>query len=140
MENIRSGPASPSSATRVRLLVIDDNADDAFMLGRTLKKAGLAWELVHASGEEALRAAEKNEFDLVLVGFYLRGLRLAEVVEALRVRRSGCPVVLFSGADPASVKTACQELAIEWCASKDDLSGAVEILCRVVERQASGRR
>ncbi|MCC5882970.1 MAG: response regulator [Halomonas sp.] len=83
------------SDVQPRVLVVDDNTINRRLLRELLKRPGL--ELSEAgSGEEALRLAEGEIFDLVLMDIRMPGMDGVETTQALR-RLGGpwtrCPII-----------------------------------------------
>jgi chemotaxis family two-component system response regulator Rcp1 len=85
-----------------RILVIEDNDSDVFMLGRALKKQDLRYDLVHLpTGGEALSFVRRQGIhaeaaipDLILVDLNLSKFTGEEILREIRsaVHLAGIPV------------------------------------------------
>jgi signal transduction histidine kinase len=81
----------------LRLLIIEDNEDDALLVGLELRRGGYAAELCRVDSADALRAALTDPYDAVISDWSLPRLG---GLEALRLVREACPdlpFVLVSG-------------------------------------------
>jgi signal transduction histidine kinase/ActR/RegA family two-component response regulator len=78
-------PPRPASAPRLRVLVVDDNADAAALLADFLARAGHAVEVAH-DGPAALAAAERRRPDVVILDVGLPVMDGYEVAGHLRRR------------------------------------------------------
>jgi len=85
------------------ILVVDDEAGIRSALVDILREEGWAAEAV-ASGEECLKAVEKNPFDLLLLDVWLPGMDGLEVLRRLKERDTAPAVILISG--HATIETA----------------------------------
>jgi len=82
---------------KVRVLHIEDSAQDAWLLTRTLTQDG--WEVeshVLANKADLLRQIERP-WDVVLADFGLPGLSTAEALAMVRLRQPDLPFVVVSG-------------------------------------------
>ena len=86
-----------------RILIVDDERNVRATLRGVLGDEGYVAEVV-SNGEEALSAAQRDAFDLVLLDIWLPGMDGLEVLEQLNSERSGAVVVMISG--HGSVETA----------------------------------
>ena len=96
----------PSPVRAARILVIEDNASDVFMLGRALKKQDLRYELVHLpTGADALAFVRRQGIhaeaaipDLILVDLNLSKYTGEEILREIRSARhlAGIPVCVWS--------------------------------------------
>jgi DNA-binding response OmpR family regulator len=79
------------------LLIVDDDADNRYVLGRRLESEG--WVVREAeSGERALQAVRAGGVDLVLLDLAMPGMSGVEVLKALRGTRSAAdlPVIMVT--------------------------------------------
>jgi signal transduction histidine kinase len=72
-----------SSDRALKVLVVDDNAELAFMLGLMLEEMGHEFEIVH-DGPKALQAAQHYTPDVILLDIGLPGMDGYEVCRAFR--------------------------------------------------------
>jgi two-component system sensor histidine kinase RpfC len=90
--------ARRSSATRLRILVADDNPTNREVIGRILERSGHAVTLVN-DGEQALDAVEHRPPDLVILDRNMPGMGGMEALQALRLMTRGperLPVIMLS--------------------------------------------
>ncbi len=92
------------NATPLRILIVDDDADNARMLKVLLKKAGHEAGIVF-DGPAAIAAAKHQKPDVVLLDLSLPGMSGIEVAAELRrdPERSGCVLVAITGHGKDSV-------------------------------------
>jgi len=80
----------------VRVLVVEDDPDDARATFRALRKSG-RFEPLHArTGAEALEAAADGTFTLALVDYRLPDVSGVELVRKLRAQGARMPIVMLS--------------------------------------------
>jgi signal transduction histidine kinase len=72
-----------STASALKVLVVDDNKDLAFLLGMMLEEMGHDFELAH-DGPKALQAAQRYRPDVILLDIGLPGMDGYEVCRAFR--------------------------------------------------------
>ena len=78
-----------------KVLIIDDEMSIRQTLARILHHAGLEATTAE-NGEQGLAYLESTSFDLVFLDVRMPGLAGLEVLEIIRVRYPGLPVVLFT--------------------------------------------
>jgi len=89
--------------SRHSILVVDDEAGIRSALVDILREEGWQAEAV-ASGEDCLKAVEKDHFDLLLLDVWLPGMDGLEVLTRLKERDAAPAVILVSG--HATIETA----------------------------------
>ena len=87
-------PGANVIASRMRLLVVEDDPSIAAGLTRGLKEAGFDVSL-EVTGESALAAAARESFDLLVLDLNLPDLTGFEVLDGLRTRTS-LPVIVLT--------------------------------------------
>lgn len=81
-----------------RILLIEDNADHAELIERSLKKGfGPIRLKVAASAEEAYETLDAKKFDLILSDYYLPDVDGDEHIRQLNRRAPRVPVVIITG-------------------------------------------
>lgn len=85
------------SETPARILVVDDEPSITEFVGYNLKKEGYEVEIAE-NGDEALEAAARQNFDLVVLDVMLPGMDGYEVCRRLRAN-SSVPVLFLSARD-----------------------------------------
>ncbi len=116
----------------IRILLIDDNPDQAIITRRVLQHGG-GYELEHASsGEEGIEKLQKWNPNLVLCDYHLPGISGVEVLKAMRKQGAETPFVIVTSAGSERVAVeAMQEGAYDYLvkdAAYDDL------LPRIIQR------
>ncbi|MDK9556204.1 EAL domain-containing protein [Marinobacter sp. M216] len=83
---------------RLRVLLVEDSEDDAFLLLRTLKKGGIEPDYQMVDTESAMEAAlTTSEWDLVITDHSLPGFTSFRVLELARQFAADLPVIIVSG-------------------------------------------
>jgi two-component system response regulator HydG len=100
---------SEAAEAKARLLVVDDDSSHRAMLEAVLREEGYAVTSA-AGGDEALAALEGDTCALVLLDIRMAGKSGLEVLEEIRRRLPGLPVVMMTAY--ASVETAVEALKI----------------------------
>ncbi len=91
-----AAPVEPPAGRTARLLVVDD--EDGAREGLAAALDMLGYHVTQAgSGEEALAAAEREAFDLLLSDIKLPGIQGGDLARTLVVRHPGLRVILMSG-------------------------------------------
>lgn len=91
-----SGAGSGNSGSRkIRILVVDDNADAAHSLGRLLSLLGKEVR-VALDGESAIAALESFAADVVLLDLGMHGMDGIETAQAIRARSEWNNVALVA--------------------------------------------
>jgi len=91
----------------IRILVVEDNAGDVYLLEKTLQNRQLRYELIrYIDGEQAIRALQQDESvrpDLILVDLNLPRRGGFEVLQTIRSKPSlvGVPVGILTSSDAA---------------------------------------
>ena len=129
---------SPDEGERIRILLIEDSENDAFLLGELLRESGLVVEIEHVRDAAALRSAlSRRAFDVAISDWVL-GDRF-DGPAALRIVRESdpeLPVILVSA-------ILDEERAVEGLrAGASDFvpKGATARLIPAIEREAKRRR
>ena len=125
------------TARRLRVLQVEDSADDAELLVRALKNGGYAPDCSRVEDEAALRAAlvDDEEYDLVLTDHALPGFDSTVVLGVLAELAPELPCLLVSGkVGEEAVGTAMRLGAVDYVA-KDALGS----LPAAVERTLAAR-
>ncbi|MEA3339631.1 MAG: response regulator, partial [Chloroflexota bacterium] len=83
----------------MRILLVEDNADQRELTSLTLTRHDPTWQVEGlASGKEALcRLAEKEPYDLVFLDYSLPGRDGLEVLREIRRGEAPPPVVMVTG-------------------------------------------
>jgi sigma-B regulation protein RsbU (phosphoserine phosphatase) len=103
------------SAAQGALLIVDDNEDNRYTLGRRLQREGYADVASATDGNQALDMLRSRPFDLVLLDVMMPGLSGHQVLERMRAddRLRHIPVIMISALDEAESVIRCIELGAE---------------------------
>ncbi|WP_250000905.1 hybrid sensor histidine kinase/response regulator [Actinoplanes sp. M2I2] len=86
------------TSDEVRVLVVDDNDDDAVLIGHSLARAGLPVRLTRAETTEQVTASlAQHRVDVVICDYNLPGVRAVDVLAQVREHDADLPFVLVSG-------------------------------------------
>lgn len=104
-----TNPATETKDRRkpIRILVVEDNAGDVYLLEKTLQTRQLHYELIrYLDGEQAIRALEQDDSvlpDLILVDLNLPRRGGFDVLQTIRSKPSmvGVPVGVLTSSDAA---------------------------------------
>jgi phosphoserine phosphatase RsbU/P len=97
------------------LLVVDDNEDNRYTLGRRLTREGYTNLTMATNGHEALDLLQTKSFDLVLLDNMMPGMNGIEVLERMKtsVPLRDIPVIMISAANEVESVIRCIELGAE---------------------------
>jgi two-component system OmpR family response regulator len=82
----------------MRLLIVEDHEKLANLIGRGLRKEGMAADVV-MSGEDALYRAQATEYDAIILDLMLPGLDGLEVCRRLRAAGVWAPILILTARD-----------------------------------------
>lgn len=109
--------AAAAAAEGARVLLAEDNPVNAMLARALLQREGCAVERA-ATGEEAVEAARRAPFDLILMDLRMPGLGGLEATAALRAAGVRCPVVALTANAFADDRRACLEAGMDDFLSK----------------------
>ena len=123
--------------SKKKILIIDDEKDLCNITKLNLERTGKYDVTTAYSGEDGLRKATAETFDLVITDFKMPGMDGQQVLEALKAMRPRAPVVLFSvyHDDPGTVTISVQTKADGLIHQPIDH----EQLCRVIHDVLGGQ-
>jgi two-component system, OmpR family, response regulator len=82
----------------MRLLIVEDHEKLANLIGRGLRKEGMAADVV-TRGEDALYRAQATEYDAIILDLMLPGLDGLEVCRRLRAAGVWSPILILTARD-----------------------------------------
>lgn len=97
--NLMKKLENPPSPTPMRILVVDDQDASRITTKWFLSNFGYAVESVR-SGEEGLEAFDPALHDLVITDNCMPGMSGTELAQAIKLRSSGTPILMYSGNPP----------------------------------------
>src|ERR1035437_3149222 len=87
---------SPSSSTRARILLVDDNVNGLAARKSVLEELGYRI-VTSTSGADALEQFASHQFDLVITDYKMQRMDGLELIGRLRKQPPDLPIVLVSG-------------------------------------------
>jgi len=118
MDSLTHPPVVPAA----RILVIEDNASDVFLLGRALQKQKLQFELIHLrDGDEALAFVHRQGTyakagipDLILMDLNLSRYAGEEILQEIRAAKhlAGVPVCVWSSSQSRRDQSMLMDLGV----------------------------
>jgi DNA-binding response OmpR family regulator len=125
----------------LRILIIEDSADDAALMVRTLEHGGYAvtWQLVDR--RDAMHAAlDGPRWDLVISDHSMPGFSSPEALQVLREAGFDTPFILVSGMSPEEATVLMKEIRADDCVLKFELDEMLLPIARRQLREAEKRR
>ena len=89
---------SPATATRLRILHLEDNPEDAELVHRSLRRAGLAFEAQRVKSRLDFESAIQREWDLILADYSLPDFDGALALTIAQANKPSVPFIFVSGA------------------------------------------
>lgn len=99
----------PQSQPRIKVLLVDDEAEFAAVVSKRLGRLGLEVS-VAGGGAEALRLARAVEFEVAVLDLKMAGMDGLEVLRTLLVLLPKIKVVMLTGHGSSEVARQCLDL------------------------------
>lgn len=128
----------------MNVLLIDDDADDAYLVRHELERYGV--DVEWAPGfDDGVQAFERRRFDAVLVDHYLGQRTGLEFLGFAGARRPDVPVIVITGFESREVDDAALDAGAAGFVLKDDargdlLSRTIRYAIRASKEQAASPR
>jgi len=120
-------------AESLRLFVIEDNDDIAFVTRRCLERAGHEVTVCH-SGADALIVLSQSSFDLVLLDFILQDMKGSDLLARLQQDRIRTPVLVITAFGDQQLATQLlRDGALDYVVRDESSSYLAELPKRVLE-------
>lgn len=117
---------------QMRVLMIEDSADDTLLVARNLEHAGYQVALtVAATAEEMQQALASNHFDVILVGYNLPAFSAEDALKVLRKSGEDIPAIIVSGSIGELTAVCLMKQGAKDYLMKNDLTR----LAAVIERE-----
>ncbi|MDY0011648.1 MAG: GGDEF domain-containing response regulator [Rhodocyclaceae bacterium] len=127
--------SAPRSSVLLRVLLVDDSEDDAFLLRAELARRGLPLTYHRVDCEIDLAAAlTQDEWDLVISDHCMPGFDAFGALETLKRSGRDLPFVLLSGHIPEQLAVAAMSQGVDDFVEK----GNYDRLIPVIEREIRG--
>lgn len=134
-------PAAELEATSLRVLLIEDNADDAVLVERTLRRNGFAADLRRAETAEEMLTLLLNvpDFDLVLADYNLPRFSGPEALRLLRESGRDIPFIMLSGVISEATAVESMRAGAQDYVAKQNLARLVPAVERELKEAAARR-
>lgn len=123
--------------SRANILAVDDDPSILRIIELTLDEEGINLRLVQ-SGEEALKVAEENDLDAILLDVMMPGMSGIDVLEQLR-RDSNVPIILVTAKDSNADKIKGLDLGADDYITKPFSVDELRARVRAVLRRSNAR-
>ena len=126
----------------LRLVILEDNADDIELLLWTLRDAGFQVTADVASNrQEFLDLVRAHRYDVVLSDYRMPHVTGYELYQAMRAEGFQIPFILVTGALPNEAEKGAEflEQGIAECILKDRLEGLPQAVQRAIEARHRNR-
>ncbi|HEX6693088.1 MAG TPA: response regulator [Longimicrobiales bacterium] len=124
----------------LRLLLVEDNPDDALLVLREIRRGGYEVEHVRVEGaEDMLRALDTGKWDLIVSDFSLPSFDAPAAVRTLKSTQLDIPIIIVSGTVGEDTAVAALKAGAHDFLSKGNLNRLVPAIDREL-REAASRR
>ena len=125
----------------IHVLVIDDSADDAFLIIRELRRAGLSVVPAMAETEAGVAAALAEQIpDVVISDYNMPGFRAEDALEQVSARDADIPFILVSGQVGDEAAAALMRAGVRDFVLKDRLTRLAPAVQRELHEAADRRQ
>ncbi|MDI6734651.1 MAG: ATP-binding protein [bacterium] len=122
-----------------RILLVEDNPDDVFIVKRILSKAEEEFELeVAITGKEAIEKFSNGNFDCLVLDYKLPDTNALELLKNLSKIRPGIPSILLTGLKDERLLTGALKLGVVNFLTKDEISS--DILSQTILNALSSKQ
>ncbi len=125
-----------TDSTTLKLLILEDEPNDAELAVRHLQKAGFTLQWQRVQTEEEYAAALKPELDLILADFNLPRFDALRALAVLRDRQLDVPLIVFSGVLGEDVAVEAMKQGAADYLLKSRVSDLPRIVARALEEKA----
>jgi len=128
--------SAPAPDRPLRLVLLEDNPDDAEMIGRALRAAGLPHWLCCAGTRQRYALALRHVIpDAILVDCVVPGYDGRSAIQLAHHSYPRVPVIVVTGV-PAGVALAHLPRGVAGCVTKDDLAPLAGMILRALSARA----
>lgn len=126
--------------TVLRVLLVEDSEDDAFLLSRELLRANYSPTVLRVeSGDSMVAALEEESWDVVVTDHNMPGFSSKEAIEIAQKISPDLPVIIVSGSIGEDLAVAAMKMGAHDYIMKDNLKRLVPAIEREL-READMRR
>ncbi len=120
--DLQAGAAPATPPRPLRVLLVEDNADDALLLRRHLSKAGFAPELHRVETSDKMLAVLDEPWDCILADYNLPQFSAPEALRVLQNSGYDIPFIMMSGAVSEATAVAAMRAGAHDYISKENLA------------------
>jgi CheY-like chemotaxis protein len=131
-------PEKTGNKRTIRILFIDDEKEDAEIVGLTLKKASLDVTTV-STPKEALALLGKQSFDCIVSDYKMPGMNGIQLCVEIR-KTSKIPFIIYTAWDSEAVAKEALAAGVDYYIRKQGNLAHFENLARSVEHAVEMRR
>ena len=134
-------PTEGLSSRQIRILLVEDNPDDAALLERHLRRSGFSLELVRVETEAEMLAAmgAADAPDVVIADYNLPNFSGPAALQLVRKSALDIPFIMMSGAISEETAVESMRAGAQDYVTKQNLARLVPVLDREL-REAAARR
>ena len=132
-------PEPGSERRPLRLLMVEDNADDAALLERHLNRSGFVVEAQRVETAELMLAALSEPWDCILADYNLPLFSAPEALHLLQEAGRDIPFIMMSGAVSEATAVAAMRAGAHDYVSKENLTRLAPAIERELAEAASRR-
>lgn len=135
-------PESPFSGRILRVLLIEDSPDDAFLLERHLQRSGYRAQIKRVETEEEMRNAlggEASAWQVILADYNLPHFSALAALKLLKTTALDIPLIVMSGAISEETAVAAMRAGAHDYVAKQNLARLVPAIEREIT-EAEARR
>ncbi|HET7731123.1 MAG TPA: response regulator [Usitatibacter sp.] len=125
----------PSSRRSLRLLLVEDSADDGELVSLALSRGGLAFTLDRVETEPDFEAALAKAPDAVLCDFHLPAFSCARALRMVHERCPGTPFIIVSRHIAESDLLSLREEGVAGFVRKNRLEDLSAAITRALSRE-----
>ncbi len=118
-----------AGARKIRVLLVEDDALVRMVGANLLSNHGCEVDIAE-TGEKALKLAEKNVYDLVLMDLGLPGIDGFETTKALRATKHIMPIIALTAHGDDEHRRQCTEAGMNELVSKANFTDEVETILK----------
>ena len=123
------------AARPLRVLLVEDNPDDAFMLERHLRRAGFVPQITQVETASAMRSALAQcgeQWQIILADYNLPAFSAPEALRLLKSTEHDIPFIMMSGAISEETAVAAMRAGAQDYVSKQNLARLVPAIEREI--------
>lgn len=118
----------------MKLLIIEDDKGIAKFIENGLKQESYAVDVVE-NGEQGLRTAKTNGYDLIVLDLYLPDINGLKVAKGIREKKQNVPIIVLTGEPKVEVKVKMLECCDDYITKPFSIQELVARIKAVLRRE-----